>query len=112
MISQTHDTRTPREWLLLKPETRVASLILEAIDLHPSARDQADAIWSIYRDYAQSDAARSVGIGESADAIVQGGKRLLREAVASALLSLAEFDRLADRAVLPLQDLARERVTG
>ena len=32
MISQTHDTRTPREWLLLKSETRVASLILEAID--------------------------------------------------------------------------------
>lgn len=109
MISQTHDTRTPRDRLLLKPETRVASLILEAIDLYPSARDRADAIWSAYRDYAQSDDARSVGIGESADATVRGGKRLLRETVASALLSLAEFDRLTDRAVLLLRDLARER---
>lgn len=101
---------TPREWFLLRPESRTAILILDAIDPEGNARDQAIRIFEIYRDYSQSEAARAVGIGEANDTTVREAKRLLRSAVTSALLNLADFDRVLDSARQSLMRLTASEV--
>ncbi|MEZ5184297.1 MAG: hypothetical protein R2720_00990 [Candidatus Nanopelagicales bacterium] len=107
MVSQTYDITTPKEWKLLTAEARTARLVLDVIDTESNVQDQALWIWSHYRDYSQSEAARAVGIGTEADRKVTDAKNFLRVAVVQSLLGLADFDRVTDNALRDLKRVAR-----